>query len=198
MNIPKILIATRFFLCPLMLSLALSGNVNARPWIGLLLVLGVLTDILDGIIARKQNISTEKLRRMDSQVDLFFWLTIVATVCVINENFVAKHGVQIACLVALEIACYVTSLIRFGKETCTHSYLSKTFGIAMTLAFFQQIVFGNGTRLFPVMVTIGILSQLERILITLVLREWTHDIPSIVHAVKLRKGKPIKKFKLFN
>ena len=34
-----------------------------------LLSLGLLTDIFDGIIARKLNVSTEKLRRQDSAID---------------------------------------------------------------------------------------------------------------------------------
>ena len=39
-----------------------------------LLFLGLLSDVLDGIIARKQNTSA-KMRRLDSQTDMIFWLS---------------------------------------------------------------------------------------------------------------------------
>ena len=39
-----------------------------------LIILGVLTDIFDGIIAGKLNISSHWLRRMDSSIDHVFWI----------------------------------------------------------------------------------------------------------------------------
>lgn len=197
MNLPILLIATRLLLCPIVLMLAQYGE-SYRFWIGALLVFGVLTDIFDGIIARKQNTATEKLRRMDSQADLIFWLGILMTACILNKNFLHHNWIGITFLIGLEIACYATSLLRFGRETCTHSYMSKLFGITLTLAFFFEIVAGYSGWLFFTMVTVGCLSQLERIIITLALRDWTHDIPSVVHAFKLRQGKTIRRFKLFN
>lgn len=38
--------------------------------------LGLLSEILEGIISRKQNISNSVLRRLDSQIDMVFLLAI--------------------------------------------------------------------------------------------------------------------------
>ena len=39
-----------------------------------LLIFGVLSDIFDGIIARKYQVSTPQLRRMDSTIDQIFFI----------------------------------------------------------------------------------------------------------------------------
>ena len=70
------LIRFRLLLAPIILGLAYFIGESAKITIVILMYLGLLSDILDGIIARKQNISSEKLRRMDSQTDMIFWLSI--------------------------------------------------------------------------------------------------------------------------
>jgi CDP-diacylglycerol--glycerol-3-phosphate 3-phosphatidyltransferase len=45
---------------------------------------------------------------------------------------------------------------------------------------------------------VGMISRLEIIAILFLLRRWTNDVPSVYHAVLLRKGKEIKRHKLFN
>ncbi|MFP3637285.1 CDP-alcohol phosphatidyltransferase family protein, partial [Bacillus sp. SIMBA_033] len=64
-NIPYLLIATRFILAPIILLLAYFKGTEARFLILALMYFGILTDIFDGIIARKVGVSSEKLRRLD-------------------------------------------------------------------------------------------------------------------------------------
>jgi len=45
---------------------------------------------------------------------------------------------------------------------------------------------------------LGFISHIERILITLLLPKWTHDIPSFYHAYLIRKGVGFKRNKLLN
>jgi CDP-diacylglycerol--glycerol-3-phosphate 3-phosphatidyltransferase len=70
-TIPYILIALRFILAPVIL---FGLFPRRRSWFLMLTLMyfGLLTDIFDGIIARKVGVSSEKLRRLDSQTDLVF------------------------------------------------------------------------------------------------------------------------------
>jgi CDP-diacylglycerol--glycerol-3-phosphate 3-phosphatidyltransferase len=56
----------------------------------------------------------------------------------------------------------------------------------------------KSTVLFSLCFYIGIASRIEILAILLVLKEWTNDVPSIYHALQLRKGKAIKRNTLFN
>ena len=72
MNLPMTLILFRLLLAPIIIILVYFVGESVKTGILILMYLGLISDILDGIIARKQNISTEKLRRMDSQTDMIF------------------------------------------------------------------------------------------------------------------------------
>ena len=77
MKTPYLLIVFRFLLAPTILIFSYYAEESiARLWIIVFIILGLLSDIFDGIIARQMGISTVKMRRMDSQTDLVFWLSI--------------------------------------------------------------------------------------------------------------------------
>jgi len=58
MNIPITLILFRLLLAPVILYLAYFVGESAKRIILIFMYLGLISDILDGIIARKQNISS--------------------------------------------------------------------------------------------------------------------------------------------
>ena len=198
MNIPVILILFRFILAPIILGLAYFIGESSKPIILLLMYLGLISDILDGIIARKQNISSEKLRRMDSQTDMIFWLSIGFSTWILYPRLISDNSTAIWAILIMEVACYVISIIRFKRETCTHAFLSKLWGITLLIAFTSLIGFNHAGIPFFVAILMGLISHIDRILITLILPHWTHDIPSAYHAYLIRKGKKIKRNKYLN
>lgn len=198
MNIPFALILFRLLLVPIILALAYFIGESAKITILVLMYLGLLSDILDGIIARKQNISSEKLRRMDSQTDMVFWLSIGFTTWLLNPKLIADHANVIFAIIALEIACYIISLIKFKKETCTHAFLSKLWGLALLVAFTSLIGFNHAGIPFAIAIVLGFLSNIDVILIILILPKWTHDVPSTYHAYLIRKGIKFKRNKYLN
>ncbi len=198
MNIPIGLILFRLLLAPLILGLAYFIGESARLPIVILMYLGLISDILDGIIARKQNISSEKLRRMDSQTDMVFWLSIGFSTWILFPQLIAGNSIAIWTILGMEVACYVISLLRFKKETCTHAFLSKLWGLTLLVAFTSLIGFNHAGIPFFLAITMGLISHVDRILITLILPEWTHDIPSAYHAYLIRKGVKFKRNKYLN
>ena len=114
MNIPTALILFRLVLVPIILGLAYFVGEEANITILVLMYLGLISDIFDGIIARKKNMSTEKLRRMDSQTDILFWLSIGFASWLLYPKLMADHTVFIIAIIALEICCYAISFIK-GK-----------------------------------------------------------------------------------
>ncbi len=198
MNIPIILILFRLLLAPIILSLAYFIGESAKTIIVVLMYLGLISDILDGIIARKQNISSAKLRRMDSQTDMIFWLSIGFTTWILYPKLISDNSIVIWTILGMEIACYVISLIKFKKETCTHAFLSKLWGITLLIAFTSLIGFNHAGIPFTMAIIMGLISHIDRILITLILPKWTHDIPSAYHAYLIRKGIDFKRNEYLN
>lgn len=196
--IPYILIALRFILAPVLLSLSYFIGEKSRLIILVLMYLGLITDIFDGIIARKAGVSSEKLRRLDSQTDLIFWLSLGFAAYFLNTDLIENEWKGILLLFVMEMLCYIISWIKFGKETCTHAFLSKMWGLSLLIAFTYLIGFQQAGWAFSVMVALGLISHIDVILIILILPKWQYDVPSSYHAWKIRKGKPAKKTVLFN
>lgn len=197
-HIPLLLIYARLLAGILIFVLSFT-DMDSYPVIAVVLFsFGLLTDIFDGIIARQLQISTQQLRRLDSTIDQIFFILIAAAVFVRSPQFFFDNYVTLFILFGLELLAYVVCFMKFKKEIATHSIAAKMWTLILFSCFIQLFVSGSSTGLYQVCFYTGVLTRLEIIGIILVLRQWTNDVPSIYHAVLLRKGKPIKKHKLFN
>ncbi|RMZ59272.1 CDP-alcohol phosphatidyltransferase family protein [Chryseobacterium nematophagum] len=197
-TIPYILIGIRFIMAPIILLLAYFQGGESRNLILGLMYFGLLTDIFDGIIARKVGVSSEKLRRLDSQTDLIFWLSLGFAVYFLNPELIKNEWKGILLILIMEALCYIVSICKFGKETCTHAFLSKMWGISLLLAFTYLIDFQQSGWAFYLTVALGFVAHIDVILIILLLPKWQYDVPSSYHAWKIRKGKQRKKSIFFN
>lgn len=197
-RLPILLIYSRILIGIIILLLAIFHPLYYRSIIIMLIVVGLLTDIFDGIIARQLKISTTKLRRMDSNVDMVFWAFIITASYTISPQFYTNNYIQLIVLIALEASCYLLSFIKFKKEVATHALSAKVWALLLFATLIQIIATGNSVVLFGFCFYWGLLSRLEIIAMLIVIKKWTNDIPTIYHAFKIRKNKPIKRYKLFN
>ncbi len=197
-KIPHLLIFFRLLLGPIMIFLTYKFGNLFRLELVILVFLGILSDVFDGIIARKLNISSEKIRRMDSQTDLIFWLCTAWCAWLLNPEIIIENKYSIITIFTMEALTYVISILKFGKETCTHAILSKLWGITLLIAFTGLIGFGYAGFSFASAIIFGIIGHIDVFLIIFLLPKWTHDVPSCYHAFLIRKGIPFKRNKLFN
>jgi len=77
-KIPIALIYARLIIGFVILLLSIVNTGHYNIWAVTLLTIGLLTDVFDGIIARRLNISTQRLRRMDSTIDVVFFVAVAA------------------------------------------------------------------------------------------------------------------------
>ncbi|MEN9335498.1 MAG: hypothetical protein RLZZ500_485 [Bacteroidota bacterium] len=197
-KIPVFLILFRLLLGPLALSLVLLDVGPVRSILLLIIFLGFTSDVFDGIIARKLGCATAKLRRMDSQTDMVFWVCIAVSAWLLNPELIAAHHTAVLTVLVMEALTYIFSFLKFGRETCTHAFLSKIWGITLLVVFVSLIGFAHAGIPFFLAVFFGVISHLDVYLIILILPKWTHDVPSAYHAYLIRKGIPFKKHKLLN
>lgn len=197
-TLPFLLIAIRFILAPVILLLAYFLGEDSQFLILGLMYFGLLTDIFDGIIARKAGVSSEKLRRLDSQTDLIFWLSLGFAAYFLHAEIIKNEWKGIALIFIMEGLCYIISWLKFGKETCTHAWLSKLWGLSLLLALTYLIGMQKTGWTFTLTIIWGFVAHLDVILIILILPKWQYDVPSAYHAWKIRKGKEREKSIFFN
>lgn len=196
-RIPQLLIWSRIGIGLLCMYLAMLG-IEYRTWICILMIVGLLTDIFDGIIARKLNISSVSLRKLDSIVDRFFWLMILASCYILYPEYIKSLLPFVGIILLFEAIVFGISFVKFGKAPSPHNLISKAWGISVAIAFGVIILTGTSQAAFYTMFGLAILSRTDSALIYLILRTWDHDIPSFYHAILLRNGKTITRNDLFN
>lgn len=197
-KIPVTLIYSRICIGIFLCMLSLSHIANYEVYAISFLVIGLLTDIFDGIIARRLNISSEKLRRLDSIADQIFWILVAVATFIECPGFFKNNAVKLIILMSVEASTYLISYLKFGKEVATHAISSKIWTLILCSTLIQIMATCNSEALFQVCFYVGLITRFEIIAIMLVLKNWTNDVPSIYHAFLLRKGKTIKRHKLFN
>jgi CDP-diacylglycerol--glycerol-3-phosphate 3-phosphatidyltransferase len=197
-QVPQLLIWSRLAIGLFLLAFSFSETKLFAP-VGITLVtLGLLTDIFDGIIARRLGVSTIHLRRLDSIIDQVFWLCIAAACYVRFPLFFEANATKIIILVSIEAFTYLLCYLKFRKEVATHAISSKLWTLLLFATLIQLIATSSSSLLFNVCFIVGIITRIEIILILLIIRQWTNDVPSVYHAVLLRRGRQIKRNKLFN
>ena len=167
-------------------------------WLVAILWAGMVSDLLDGIVARRLGVQSPSLRRYDSQTDLVFWLCATWCVWVTHPEIVRSHAWTIGMLLAVELGTYAVSWARFGREACTRAWLAKAWGLTIFAAFVWMLGRGEAGAPFWVMWGWGVAADLDVILITLLLPRWEHDVPSAWHAWRIRAGRPIQRRRLLN
>jgi phosphatidylglycerophosphate synthase len=176
------LTALRAILAPGVIFLA---YIKAPGWaIASCLAVAFLSDIYDGVIARRFGVATPALRRFDSITDTAFYLAVTCATWLCYPEVIRSNLIGILAIFTLEIARCIFDLRKFHREASYHMWSAKLFGIALFAAFFSVFAFET-PHLMPLAVAIGIIAQLEGLATSFVLREWTHDVPTILHAYSI-------------
>jgi CDP-diacylglycerol--glycerol-3-phosphate 3-phosphatidyltransferase len=160
---------------------------RAGPWLALCLIPAILSDLFDGIIARKRNVAYPWLRRLDSQTDLVFWLCVLGCVTILYPEVIGKHWPLILGILVLEAIVYMISFARFRREPCTHAYSAKVWSVFLVICFGVILAWGENRLALPILFVSYLVSWLDVLLIVLLQPEWRNDLPSCWHALRLRR-----------
>ena len=153
---------------------------------GLCLIGAFLSDVFDGILARRLGVATPTLRRLDSIADSVFYLAAVFAAWHLYPDVILAHAYALAILAGLELGRYLFDLAKFRREAAYHMWSSKLWGIFLFAGFFSLLAMGKSGWPPALAIYVGIFADLEGLLISIVLKEWRTDVPTVFHALKLR------------
>ena len=152
------------------------------------LIVAFLSDIFDGILARRMNVATPNLRRLDSITDTIFYLCTAFAVWYLYPSVISQHTMALVTLIGLEVARYIFDIRKFGREASYHMWSSKLWGIALFVGIFSVLVLGSSGIAVSVAIYLGIVADMEGLTISVIINEWESDIPTFVHAHQRRNA----------
>ena len=182
--IPAMLVGLRFAIAPLLLLDALDGQTETMFIFGY--VVAVLSDIFDGILARRLGVSTSRLRQADSWADMALYLCIAISACLVFPQSILTFRVPLLLAIIAQLTLFAINLVKFQKFPSLHTYTAKLWGLTLLLATVSLFGFGYDKTLRFAILFCWINSA-EEILMTIILPEWQCDVLSLYHAINLRQ-----------
>lgn len=156
-----------------------SGDIIAAALIPLALV----SDIFDGIIARKRGVSTVLLRRADGWADLIFLLSYVGFVLLVHGEALTGWWGWIVALAAYQSAATAQDFLRYGRGACFHFWSAKLWALPFYGVLFQ-LVAGFEPWLIGPTIAMGFIHLTERVIAVRLIPVWLQDQPHIFSALR--------------
>jgi phosphatidylglycerophosphate synthase len=183
--LPNVLSALRIALMPAVLSTALAGS---RPWFLALLTIALLTDALDGFLARRWNAGSELGRKLDSAADYLTMITGIAGIALLWPDIMQRELAWVVAGLMAFFAVIVYGLVRLGRAPCYHTWASKALAVAC--AFSLVPLLAGWTALpFRVAMALLVLGGVEEILIAMLVPWHEGEVPTLWHARRLRAAR---------
>ena len=184
-RVPLVLVLLRLCLAPILLATAWWHP--DRTLFAACLVGALLSDYFDGVIARRLGVATPALRRLDSVTDTIFYVCALLAALATAHELVRPYFPALAVLLLVEVLRYAYELRKFGKEASYHMWSSKLWGLLLFIGMWSLLVLHRDG--WPVALAIGwgIAADLEGLAISMTLRAWRNDVPTIWHARRLAR-----------
>jgi cardiolipin synthase len=180
-NIPNLLSAYRLMALPFIVYAIIQGD--KQLYITLLSV-NLITDILDGLIARTFKLETEFGARLDSLADIGTYLMAFSGMIILEHDFVSNYEIVFGVLVGLYITPQMISLIRFRRTTSLHLYSSKVTGYVQGIFIFSYFNWGFTDWYFYLMLACSYIAYTEALIILLFIPQLRSNVKGIYFMLK--------------
>ena len=183
-TIPNLMSACRLAMVPVLFLLARSGNSEAFL---ILLIAALLTDALDGIVARRLGQETAFGAKLDSWGDAGIYASIAVGAWWLWPDVIRREGVFVSAAIASYIFPVTFGVFRYGRMPSHHTWGAKLSAVFMSVS--AILMFGGISPWpFRCFAPLFVLAGVEDIMISVVLREWRPNVRSLRHALSIRRA----------
>jgi len=183
-NPANVITSCRILLAPVLLVLAWRGL--ERPFV-ICLIVSLLSDIVDGQIARRFHFASELGTKLDSWADLLTYASVPVAVWWLRPDVVASEKIFFWVAVASYVVPVAIGFVRFRQLTSYHTLLARVSAYLLGLAVLVMFLHGP---LLPLRIAVGVLvvAELEEIAITLVLPAPQSNVRHLGRALRFRRA----------
>jgi cardiolipin synthase (CMP-forming) len=188
-HVPNALSIARILSAPVLAVLAARGLEAAFTWV---LVPALLSDIVDGLIARAFDLRSRLGALLDSVADTLLLFAACYGIWVFHPGVFADHAVTGAAFLGAWLAENVAALLRYGRLSSFHTYLSKLAGYLLGIFVGVLFVFGFQPWLLYLAAGTSILGNCEELLLLALLPRWQADVRGAWWVLRERRdgGRP--------
>lgn len=181
---PNLITATRMALSPAVLMVAVAGS---KPWFVGLITATLLTDALDGYLARRLNARSDLGRKLDSAADYLTLIIGLAGIALLWPDIMRREMPWIVAALVSFFAVIVVGFVRLGRAPCYHTWISKLGAVGCAFSLIPLLSGGTAVP-FHVLTILQVIGGVEELLIVFLVPAHTGEMPTVWHAWRLRRA----------
>lgn len=185
-QLPNVLTSLRIAAIPALVWLAATRRHDPFAAIMIACLLG---DIADGILARALRATSELGAMLDSIADTLLLFTAAYGAWVFYADALRAHPVAFALVPGLWITENIAALLRYGRLSSFHTYLSRIAAYALGIFIGLLFLIGFKAWLLYVALAFLIVATFEEFALLLVLPEWTADVRGLWWVLRSRRAR---------
>lgn len=182
-NLPNALSFYRILVFPLILYFLIVGKSEL---FSVFLCINLVTDFLDGIIARTFNMVTKFGARLDSLGDYGTYFLAFGGIFIFKKTDLAEHGWILYIFMFLFVFSQLIHFVRFHTFSSMHLYSFKITGYLQGILFFLWFFIGFYPVWYYFAISFGLLAEMETLIIMLILKEKRLDAKGLYWILKNR------------
>jgi cardiolipin synthase len=185
LNVPNLISLYRLLVFPVILFMALT---NRESWFAILLCISLVSDVLDGNIARYYKLQTNFGAALDNLADICTYAMALLGLFVFKWTEIEPHAFILYLFFFLFVLSYIIALYRFGKIPGLHLYSAVSAGYVQGIFFFILYVFGFYPWMYYLAIGWGVVAYIEKILVLLKLNDIKIGVKGIYWLLKTQKS----------
>jgi phosphatidylglycerophosphate synthase len=172
-QIPNGVSAARLAATPVLLGAAIQRREDLFKW---LLLACLLSDILDGLIARTFHLSSRLGAFLDSTADMLVTLIAFYAVYVFRWQAVKPHLFAISWIFGLYVLEAAAAIYRYGRISSFHTLLVRISAYLQGIFVMSLFLCGFKGWIFAIMLAVTLAAYVEELILVTLLPEWKTDV----------------------
>lgn len=182
-TIPNLLSFYRLIIVPVLIVAILNKQEALFAW---LFFISLISDILDGWVARTFHLESEWGARLDSWADTATYLVAFWALFSFKGQAIAPHLWGVMAFAVAWLALYLAMLLKFGSVIGLHTYSFKITAYLQGACMMNLLWSGFSAWFYYLAIGWGILACVEEIVIVLLLREPQTNVKGLWWVLRTR------------
>lgn len=185
LNVPNLISLYRLLAFPVILFMALT---NRETTYVVLLCISLVSDALDGSIARRFNLQTKFGAALDNLADICTYAMAVLGLFLFKWEEIEPHALILYIFFAFFIVSYIIAFVRFQKIPGLHLYSAVSAGYIQSIFFFILFVFGFYPIIYYIAIGWGAVAYFEKCLVLLRLDDIKRGVKGLYWLIQAQKN----------